>query len=361
MSLGAALKAGLRKVGGRALGIDAALLKVEKRHREALDKASDTHRLGLETVSNKHLEALEEVSKKLSKLEAAQTETLTELRAVSRLAGQLVAVHHADAAQVRAGQGDPFSLDAIEAHARHALARVPMLRDPFPYLVVPDLLPDVFYRRLLDAVPPAEYWRTGESSRENFFIGEDVAPSRSEAVWSFMQTRVAPGVLQPLFVDAFREHLHAYWRDTFNLDGARLERDYHCDEGKLLLRRPGYQLGPHLDPTHAVLTVLLYLARPGEAIEHGTDLYRSGPLPAERKGIFLPERHGIKCELATTVPFRPNTALVFMTPISVHGASLPAGSVPAGFERLAYQFQVCLSKSIRKQVLKDVSSKYDHS
>ena len=40
-----------------------------------------------------------------------------------------------------------------------------------------------------------------------------------------------------------------------------------------MLRRPGYKLTPHLDPKRATMTVLLYLARPGDSEQFGTSLY----------------------------------------------------------------------------------------
>ena len=51
----------------------------------------------------------------------------------------------------------------------------------------------------------------------------------------------------------------------------------------------------------------------------------------------------------TTVPFRANTALVFLTPRSVHGAALPA-TVDEQFERISYQFLVSLDDKARRLV-----------
>jgi hypothetical protein len=105
-----------------------------------------------------------------------------------------------------------------------------------------------------------------------------------------------------------------------------------------------------------MLTVLVYLAEPGAPDTHGTDLYASGPLPAHRVGILYPAHQGIRIERATTVPFRANTALIFVTPQSVHGAKLPSG-LDERFERVSYQFLACLDDDARRLVRKQIGEK----
>ena len=97
--------------------------------------------------------------------------------------------------------------------------------------------------------------------------------------------------------------------------------------------------------------MLLYLARPGDPESYGTDLYASGPLPPRRTGIFYPAKQGIAVERVATVPFRANTALVFITPRSVHGAELPADSDDM-LERVSYQFLACLDDQARRMLSK---------
>src|SRR4030095_5195682 len=144
---------------------------------------------------------------------------------------------------------------------------------------------------------------------DNWEVWSDVGPWTTEITWRFMEERVVDGIVKPLLLHAFREPLECFWRSAHGVDGATVR--YQADEGRLQRRRKGYQLRPHLDPSHAALTALLYLARPGDDPAHGTSLYRaSAPLPAERAGIYYPEQHGIAVDHATTVPFRPNTMLV---------------------------------------------------
>ena len=251
---------------------------------------------------------------------------------------------------------DEGALDraALVAHIRQRVMSTPMRVNPFPHLVVSELLPADFYQQLLRAIPAPTFWRPAGYQRDNWHIEEDTASRLSETTWRFMHREIAAKVLMPLLLERFADAIATYWRDTCDLDASKLAGHYRCDEGRLLLRRAGYELEPHLDPPNAMLTVLIYLAEPGAPDTHGTDLYASGPLPAQRVGILYPARQGIPTERATTVPFRANTALVFVTPLSVHGAKLPSG-VDERFERVSYQFLACLDDEARRLVRRQIT------
>jgi hypothetical protein len=231
---------------------------------------------------------------------------------------------------------------AIAAHVVRVMTDASVNTDPFPHLVIEGLLPAGFYDRIIDALPPRDFWRPSGKSRDNWEVWSDVGPWPTEITWRFVEERVVDGILKPLLLRAFGEHLECFWRTAHAMDGATVR--YRADEGRLQRRRKGYQLRPHLDPSHAALTGLLYLARPGDDPSYGTSLYRaSAPLPAERDGIYYPEQHGIAVEHAATVPFRPNTMLVWMTSLGAHGADLTGESVPKKVERYTYQVQFVTS------------------
>ena len=253
---------------------------------------------------------------------------------------------------------DERALDraAVAAHIRQRVISAPMRADPFPHLVISELFPADFYQQLHRAIPAPTFWRHAGYQRDNWHIEEDTASRLSETTWRFMHREIATKLLMPLLLERFAEEIATYWRNTCDLDAAKLAGHYRCDEGRLLLRRPGYELEPHLDPPNAMLTVLIYLAEPGAPDTHGTDLYASDPLPAQRVGIMYPARHGIRTERATTVPFRANTALVFVTPQSVHGAKLPSG-IDERFERVSYQFLASLDDEARRLVRKRIGEK----
>lgn len=278
-------------------------------------------------------------------LQEEQRVIRTELAALSRLTQRI----YADLIDAEPFAAAALDRAALVAHVRRSVLSAPMRAQPFPHLVVSELLPADFYQQLLRAIPAPTFWRRSGHQRDNWHVEEDRASRLSETIWRFMHDDIAATELTPLLLDRFSEAIAAYWRETFDLDGSQFLGHYLCDEGRLLLRRPGYELEPHLDPPHAILTVLCYLAQPGDPDTHGTDLYASDPLPAQRVGILHPARQGIKVERVTTIPFRPNTALVFVTPRGVHGAKLPL-TVDEHFERVSYQFQVCLDEHARRVV-----------
>ena len=110
--------------------------------------------------------------------------------------------------------------------------------------------------------------------------------------------------------------------------------------GRLMLRRPGYRLKPHRDSKIVAMTGLIYFARAGDSAEYGTDLYRvQNDQQAQSMKTFYPESYGARAELARSIPFVGNTALVFLNvPGMAHGAAFPRDATQT--ERYAYQFYI---------------------
>jgi len=279
-------------------------------------------------------EAVAALSKQVGQLEEQQRATLAALEAVTRLA---------QSTHVRVADTEPFDERthhaAIAAHVGAAITATPMTPAPFPHLVVRDLLPPTFYEALLRAIPPPTFWRDAGFRRENWHVDGDRGPVFSESTWRYMHTVVGNQMIMPALLERFRPHIQSYWSDFFGIDAATVDGHYECGEGRLQLRRGGYKLEPHLDPPRAVLTVLIYLAKPGDDDAFGTDIYASDPLPVKRVGIYYPGREGLNVQKVGRVPFTPNTLLAFMTATSVHGAELPADLDPR-FERFTYQLLV---------------------
>ena len=302
------------------------------------------------------------LTRDLGELRDAQEEMGREAREAVRLARVLALARHEDCVQAHTVQPPRLlpKLSVLKSHLRSAVEAARLENEPFPYLVIREVLPRDFYGLLLDAIPPQAFWREAGTQRQNWFIGRDPGPRQVEMVWGFVHEVMVPELLIPLLVEKFQHTINDFCRSAFGMENGEAQAlRYHCTEGRLLLRRPGYAIAPHLDPRHAMLTTLVYLPRPDQDTheEYGTMLFKvkADQLPVKRIGIFYPERAGIRCELAKTVPYEKNSALVFFTPRAVHGAKLPAKVVPAEFERLAYQFLVSLDKKLWKRV-RDVRS-----
>ena len=111
-----------------------------------------------------------------------------------------------------------------------------------------------------------------------------------------------------------------------------------CSDGRILLRRPGYDIPPHRDPKRGFLTCLMYLARPGDS-ERGDAAAPGG----RRRGSARAQPHWIdeqRCEPVEHIAFRRNRALIFLNSVGAHSARIPGDADPPTLERYAYQFRI---------------------
>jgi len=228
-----------------------------------------------------------------------------------------------------------FPLHSLAAHAQQVAERSPLMEDPYPHAVFDGVLPDALHTRLFEARPPSGFWRDGQEGRQNWTIGEDLAPLRTEAAWSFMDDVVVPQVLTPVLTGHFKSYLRSH---------SSRKAVYKRSGGRLMLRRPGYHFEPHLDPRRALLTALFYFGRPTD-IQEGTKLFRSNdPIPETHRGVYYPLREGKTCEFVKMVRSRPNSILAFASRVGLHGADIPADAQPPTLERYAYQFYIGIAR-----------------
>jgi len=235
-----------------------------------------------------------------------------------------------------------FPLESLTTHVQQVIARAPVMNEPYPHVILDDVVPGALHTMLFEDRPPRGFWCDGQEARQNWTIGEDLGPLRTEAVWSFMDDIVVARVLVPQLAALFDAYLQTQHRHKGKRDrDPALQKTYERTGGRLMLRRPGYHFEPHLDPPRALLTGLFYFGRPEDGDDHGTKLLRSNlPIPEERHGVWYPLREGATCELVKVVPARPNSMLVFASRIGLPGADIPADAQPASLERYAHQFYI---------------------
>lgn len=245
-------------------------------------------------------------------------------------------------APMLAGLEGRLAADRIDAHVRRAIADAELRVDPTPHVVVSDLLPADFYGVLREAIPPSELFPDRDPVKQDLEMSSlDGAPDLTRIVWRFFDERVVRDTLAPALLDRFRDALSAHYAETggepFGASAAAIP--HQPVAGRILLRRPGYHLRPHLDPKRVAITGLLYLAKPGDSERYGTQLFRvSRPFVAPVMKTFFPEDAGLTCELVGTVPFRPNTLLAFVNSRAAHGATLPPDAPLQ--ERYSFQFYI---------------------
>ena len=230
----------------------------------------------------------------------------------------------------------------IRAHVCQTIGAAELRSDPFEHLVVEQVLPTAVYELLIEAIPPATFFDDRDPIKQNLGFPITFGPALTTLVWNFVDAVIAGRIIRPAMIEKFHEPLQRHFDTVFGPSfRARANALPQLSGGGLLmLRRPGYHLDPHRDPKRSMMTCLVYLARPGDSEAHGTQLFRViDDREASYKQTYYPEGDGRRCELATVVPFRPNTMLAFLNSHGAHGATISADA-PPDLERYSYQFYV---------------------
>ena len=257
---------------------------------------------------------------------------------------QLRAVAAADAGFEEEMQRLPAVCDEprIFAHVRDAVERARVKTDPLPYLVVSNVFPPDFYAALVRAIPPFELFADRPHNKRQLTVPFTYGPAYSRALWTFLVDVVLEGAFQPAIIEKLRQPLGEWiaqqWPQLAS-DPLGPPMELHSTDGRILLRGRGYRIAPHRDPKWGFITVLLYLARAHESEQWGTQLYSVDE--DEAPNTIAP--HWIdpaRCRLKADVPFRRNTALVFLNSRGAHGAYIPEDAQPSDLQRYIYQYRI---------------------
>lgn len=229
------------------------------------------------------------------------------------------------------------------SHVRERVDAAVLVAEPGPHMVITDLLPPDLYALLMETMPPPDRFDIADKFKANFDPNSTtIAPERSRQTWKWFQQDLIDEVLSPILLERFLPSLTAAYRALFGpgLVEKALRLRQHTFRGRLMLRRPGYRLKPHRDSKIVAITGLIYFARAGDSAEYGTDLYRvQNDQQASSMKTFYPESYGARVDLARSIPFIGNTALVFLNvPGMAHGAAFPREATQ--MERYAYQFYI---------------------
>jgi hypothetical protein len=237
--------------------------------------------------------------------------------------------------------------DVIIRHVHEAVARSHLMLDPLPYLIVSNVFPSDFYDALIRGIPPYELFADKPRNKQQLKVPLAYGPAYSRAVWKFLVDVALERSFQPAVVEKFREPLGEWiareWPQLAS-DPLGTPMELHSTDGRILLRGRGYRIQPHRDPKWGFITVLLYLTRRGDSERFGTQIYAvddDAPANTISPHWIDPER----CRLAADVPFRCNTALVFLNSCGAHGASIPDDAEPADLQRYVYQFRIGPTKA----------------
>jgi hypothetical protein len=242
-------------------------------------------------------------------------------------------------------EGQLPSLDAITSdhgaapHIRRRVSAAEFSEQPFPHLVVDDLLPRPLYDALVAGLPPVEMFNDNAANRQQLTVPFRLAPTYCRRVWNHMVDVVVPSMLMPALFERFSGVMDRWVREQFPAAGVGIDGlKVVPSDGRILLRTRGYVIPPHRDPKWGFVTCILYLARRGDSPAWGTQLYEVDG-DSDARGALPHWIDGRACRQFRDVEFVPNRALVFMNSTGAHGATIP-NDAPAGLERYIYQFRL---------------------
>lgn len=264
-----------------------------------------------------------------------------ELVLLRRRAEQTAAVVEGNATSERRLATLPKVLqpERIGAHIRAALAAAELQLDPCPHLVVENVLPQDCYDTLVAAIPPRVLFEDRPVNKQQLRIPPVLATEYSRRIWRFVAEEIVKGPLAASVLERLQgpltEYLHRFW-PGHQLDDPDVPLG--TSDGRIILRRAGYVIPPHRDPRWGLVTIILYLARPGDPATWGTQFYRVREDVDATSAVPYWIDAG-RCELVRDVPFVPNRAVIFVNSDGAHGASIPADA-PAGFERYICQWRI---------------------
>jgi hypothetical protein len=300
---------------------------------------------------------LRAITRQLEQIEQRLANQDKVLAAVPQLQAQIqrcVTVYTTDARHagripsLRARLGDG---GALASHVTSAVARTTLELDPFPHVVIENLLPEGLSDELISALPPAAFFTTQKMSRQELEVPFEFAPEYSRIVWGVFFSKVITEAMVPALTEKFRpaldDFVRSHWPGLGSLSQAGIA--LQVSNSRLMLRRPGYVIKPHRDPRWAFLTCLVYLPKSAEHQIYGTQLYRLGHEPELTHNSPLWADPN-ECELVKEVPARRNTALVFLNSTGAHGASIPRDA-PADTARFLYQVQFGVDDGTREQLV----------
>ena len=239
---------------------------------------------------------------------------------------------------------EAWNVPEIVAHVRESVAAAPLLTDPLPHIVVDPLLPPKAFQTLREAVPHEDFFDGLKTRKDLRGIDRAVIPLFARAVWQSMSRDVVRRVLGPALAERLQPHIRRFLQltvgDAFVDEVQSLPLEVHGL--RIMLRRAGWKLPPHMDPKDQFVTTLLYLGGPGEPEQYGTQLFRVDDNPdfvSRRANTYYPEDEGLRCDLVKTMPYRGNLCVSFLNlGGGAHGADVPADAQTADLERRVFQF-----------------------
>lgn len=212
-------------------------------------------------------------------------------------------------------------------HVLGKLAQAEAVLSPFPHVVIDGVLPDDYYSDVIRNFPATSSMRpldeTGRVAKGNYrermvtlFTEEDFGrlTSAQAGFWRGFADWMHSDTFLNAFVDKFQPMLEARIANIHAAEGELKVRG----DALLVNDQSNYEIGPHTDVPHRLVTFLFYLPQDTSMRELGTSLYT--PKDASFTCWGGPHYPREDFDHATRVDFLPNRLVAFpKTERSFHG------------------------------------------
>jgi hypothetical protein len=231
--------------------------------------------------------------------------------------------------------------------------------DPFPHVVIPNLLPDAFFGLLAGSIPPLEFFEQSKRGLKANLVLEDddpyfaAAPQDFREVWTKLRDGVVSEEIAPLLVRRLESAIREKFAALFSSEIADevMADGFETTGGRIMARKPGYVLRAHTDSAHYAVTCLLYFTSAEDESSGALCLFRPERTPELRHvSTYFPDREeGIEAELVKTIPIRENLFVAFLNDqASLHGLQVDRTDDSQG-DRITYQSHIVPRRDLRPE------------
>jgi hypothetical protein len=209
-----------------------------------------------------------------------------------------------------------------ESYIRARFAGAVVNTDPFPHLVIRDVLPADLYAEMEAAQPSEDEWR--DAIRRRVGLAKRLKRKFLGAKFELPAAQIPLSSEDSDFPErsvAWRERFGPYVDLIDNLMHAKFKRqDWRPGQRIFFYRPQGWAIAPHTHSDIELTNSLLYFPSKDNITEQGTFLYRH--VGAEQEHYDHSD-----VEVAAFIPYTRNTLLSWVnTPSSVHGSMETAHS-----------------------------------
>ena len=241
-----------------------------------------------------------------------------------------------------------LSFEQVQEHIHQRFAETQVETEPFPHIVVEDILPQALYSELLAhwpsktvrAAPSSRHWE-----RKHLSIGNKNNWIEADAyeLWKQFAITIVEQVVKRKIFEIFSPYSHCRFGKEIHEEFLATALD--ITEHQLVEDYPGTTVPPHIDQGYVFVPLIFYFPDLDDDrhTNLGTCLFRHN-LGKESPDVCFDKN----VTLVKAVPYKANTLVAFIqTPRSWHSASIQR--IPTGYARRAYITKLYLLPEFMKK------------